>query len=480
MKFSKLYKEIVLDDSFNNWKKLFIYYMQVNKAHTLMLKKAQIVSEDILVQIAQALRKIEEEQISGDLPEQVEDLVFLVERRMAELIGVEKAGFLHTARSRNDVDATVFRMCVREELMSFCRYMVTLVEALIQKAESSTETLTLLYTHGQPAQVSTFAHYLLSFVFDLIETLDALFQSLHTVNLCPMGSGAITTTGFPIDRKLVSDYLGFSKPVENSYRAIVTSHWIMTPASAMKILMSDLTRLVQDFIHKSSCEVGILQFPDDLVQISSIMPQKRNPVVLEHIRIRANIANGIFNAVEQSFVNTAYHDVNENGDFVLFKFLEAVKIAKEALQLAQEVFEKVKVDENRVKDLALKTGATTTELADELVRRFGISFRQSHSLVSDYVKAQMKYGVIKEKFEQLFGMRFDLTEKQVNEILSSENFVQVRKVLGGPHKDRVLEMIKQAQMRAKDINEKLLSLSEQVSLSLTRLEKDFDELLQPK
>ncbi len=268
--------------------------------------------------------------------------------------------------------------------------------------------------------------------------------------------------------------------MENSYRAIVTSHWIMTPASAMKILMSDLTRLVQDFIHKSSCEVGILQFPDDLVQISSIMPQKRNPVVLEHIRIRANIANGIFNAVEQSFVNTAYHDVNENGDFVLFKFLEAVKIAKEALQLAQEVFEKVKVDENRVKDLALKTGATTTELADELVRRFGISFRQSHSLVSDYVKAGMKYGVIKEKFEQLFGMRFDLTEKQVNEILSSENFVQVRKVLGGPHKDRVLEMIKQAQMRAKDINEKLLSLSEQVSLSLTRLEKDFDELLQPK
>ncbi len=474
MSFSQIYKKIVLDSSFENWKKFLKYYMQINKAHLLMLTKTKVLSQDISVQIARGLKKMESEKIDDSLPEQTEDLVFLVEKRLSELIGAEKAGFLHTARSRNDIDTTVFRMCVRDELIDFSYQLVDLVDTVIEKAKGNLETVVLLYTHGQPAQVSSFSHYLLAYGFDFLEILNSLIQSLQIVNLCPMGSGAITTTGFEIDRKMVSDYLGFSEPVENSYRAIVTSHWVGFPSSCLKMLMSDLTRLSQEFIHKSSCEIGIFQFPDELVQISSIMPQKRNPVILEHIRIRANIAYGLFETVERVFVNTAYQDVNENGDFVLFKFLDGVKTAKEALILSKEVLQKVDVDQQKVKDLALKTGATTTELADELVRRFKISFRQAHTLVSDYVRSGMNYERLCRKFEQLCSKKFTITPDQLNEILSIENFVKVRKISGGPHKDKVLEMVQKAEESKDLLSEKIDKIQKQINQSIILLENDFN------
>ncbi|MEJ5229140.1 MAG: argininosuccinate lyase [Pseudothermotoga sp.] len=474
MRFSEIYKQIVLDSSFENWKKLAKYYMQINKAHLLMLAKRQILSRELSSEIAHALKKLEKEEIDDKLPEQVEDLVLLIEKRLSEMIGVEKAGFLHTARSRNDIDATVFRMCVRDELIDLSHCLTDFISTIVERARTNLETLVLLYTHGQPAQVSTFAHYLMALAFDFLEVANGILNSLEAVNICPMGAGAITTTGFEIDRKIVSDYLGFSEPVENSYRAIVTSHWIVFPSSSLKTLMADLTRVVQEFTHKSSCEVGIFQFPDELVQISSIMPQKRNPVILEHLRIRANVAHGVFESIERVFVNTPYQDINENGDFVLFKFLDGMKIAKEALKLAQETVSKVGVDEQRVKDLALKTGATTTELADELVRRFKISFRQAHSVVSEYVRSGMKYEMLCESFERLCGQRLSLTKDELTEILSAENFVRVRKISGGPHRDRVLEMIQSAERSKEFFVEKIAQAEKQIAVSFKVLDDHFN------
>lgn len=476
MRFSKIYKEIVLDSSFENWKKLIKYYMQLNKAHLLMLHKTKIVPQEICIEIANGLKKIQSEKIEEKLPEQVEDLVFLIEKKLAELIGIEKAGFLHTARSRNDIDATVFRMCVRDELISFIYQLIDMVDTIIQKAKNNLETLILLYTHGQPAQVSSFAHYLLAFAFDILEGTRSIVDALKVVNICPMGSGAITTTGFPINRKMVSEYLGFSEPVENSYRAIVTSHWITLPSSCLKILMNDLTRFTQEFIHKSSCEVGIFQFPDELVQISSIMPQKRNPVILEHLRIRAHVAYGIFDAIEKVFSNTPYQDINENGDFVLFKFMEGIKTAKEAITLAKETVQWVDVDQKRVKELSLKTGATTTELADELVRTFNISFRQAHLAVSQYVKAGMKYKVLTEAFEKICAKKFTLSQKQVEKILSIEHFVKVRKITGGPAKKPVCEMIQRIEKSIETLKKEIEKVEERIKKSLENLENEFCSL----
>ncbi|MGB9789212.1 MAG: argininosuccinate lyase [Thermotoga caldifontis] len=476
MRFSKTYKRIVLDSSFKNWQKLSKYYMWLNKAHLLMLYKTGIVPKGICSEIAEGLRRIENERIEDELPEGIEDFVFLIENKLSKIVGIEKAGFLHTARSRNDIDATVFRMCVRDALMGLSHHVIDALIAIVQKAKTNLNTILLLYTHGQPAQVSTLAHFLLAFGFDVADTLDILVDCLSIVNTCPMGSCAITTTGFPIDRVMVSDYLGFSEPIENSYRAIVTSHWVSLPSSCLKILMNDLTRFVQEIVPKSSCEVGIFQFPDDLVQVSSIMPQKRNPVVLEHIRLRAGTAHGIFDAVEKVFLNTPYQDINENGDHVLFEFLRAVRMAEEVLLLFREVVQRISVDQERVKELSRKTGATTTELADELVRTFGISFRQAHTIVSQYVSSGMKYDVLCETFEKICGRKLSLSEEQIERILSPEHFVEVRKVLGGPHERSVNEAIERLEGFVRSIKERTETLEIKTKNSLAKLEADFRQL----
>lgn len=476
LRFSKVYKRIVLDSSFKNWHELSKYYVWLNKAHLLMLYKTGIVPREICVEIAEGLRRLETERIEDELPEGIEDLVFLIEKKLAGMIGIEKAGFLHTARSRNDIDTTVFRMCVRDALMDLSHCTIDAIDTIVQKAKASVDTLLLLYTHGQPAQVSTLAHFLLAFGFDVADVTDILVDCLSKINTCPMGACAITTTGFPIDRVMVSDYLGFSEPIENSYRAIVTSHWMSLPSSCLKVLMNDLTRFVQEIVAKSSCEVGIFQFPDDLVQVSSIMPQKRNPVVLEHIRLRASTAHGIFDTVEKAFLNTFYQDINENGDHVLFEFLRAIRMAKEALLLFREVVQKISVDQERVKELSKRMGATTTELADELVRTFGISFRQAHTIVSQYASSGMKYDVLREAFEKICGRKLSLSEEQIERILSPEHFVEVRRTLGGPHEGPVIKTIEKLQEFVRSIKERTETLEKKIKDSLEKLEADFSQL----
>ncbi|WP_448535453.1 argininosuccinate lyase [Pseudothermotoga sp.] len=477
MRFSRVYKETVLDSSFENWKKLLSHYFRINQAHLLMLARTEILPKSLVVEIARALSELENEKIDEKLPDGIEDLVFLIERKLSQKIGIEKAGFLHTARSRNDIDATVFRMCVREKLIEVAEELIGLVEKLSEKAKRNVRTVLLMYTHGQPAQPSTLAHYLLSLAFDFLEVLEGLISALRVVNLCPMGSAAITTTGFKIDRKIVSDYLGFFEPVENSYRAIVTSHWINMALNPLKVLASDLSRFAQDVLHKASCEVGIFNFPDELVQISSIMPQKRNPVVLEHLRIRSSVSFGSFNAVEVAFLNTPYQDVNENGDFVLFKFSDGAEVLKQALQLTKEIIEKMTVNEDRVRELAFSTGSTATELADHLVREYRISFRQAHQIVSEYVKSGMRYDSLVENFEKLTGKRFTLSPSQVEEMLSVENFVRVRQVMGGPGEKSIEEMLQSFEDRFQNGKHQIEKVKLFIEESLGKLQDDFASLI---
>jgi len=475
--FSRVYKETVLDSSFENWKKLLSHYFRINEAHLLMLARTEVVPKSLAMEIARALSELENEKIDERLPDGIEDLVFLIERRLSQKIGIEKAGFLHTARSRNDIDATIFRMCVREKLIEVAEELIGLVEKLSEKAKRNVRTVLLMYTHGQPAQPSTLAHYLLSLAFDFLEVLEELISAFRVVNLCPMGSAAITTTGFRIDREIVSDYLGFFEPVENSYRAIVTSHWVNMALNPLKVLAIDLSRFAQDVLHKASCEVGILNFPDELVQISSIMPQKRNPVILEHVRIRSSVAFGSFNAVEVAFLNTPYQDVNENGDFVLFKFLDGAEILKQALQLTKEIIEKTTVNEDRVRELAFSTGSTATELADHLVREFQISFRQAHQIVSEYVKSGMRYDSLAESFEKLTGKRFTSSLSQVEEVLSVENFVRVRQVMGGSSEKCIEEMLYKLDKRLQSGEHEIGKMKIFIEESLRKLQNDFVSLI---
>jgi argininosuccinate lyase len=292
--FSPVYTERVLEPAYRNWKALYVKdLLAVHKAHLLGLVGQRIISRERGMLIAGAIEAMDADfRYPESIPASVEDLYFVYELELGERIGAEDAAFLHTARSRNDMDTTVFRMALRRALFRFQGEALGMLEALSARARRGEGELTVLYTHGQPANVSTMGHYLSAFAGEVAEDLAVLADAISAVDRSTMGACAITSTGFPLDRRGVSTHLGFSGFIVNTYEAISTSHWLTRPAAALEALMQDITRLVADLLHKASCEVGLVTFPDTLVQSSSIMPQKRNPVILEHARIQAGLASG--------------------------------------------------------------------------------------------------------------------------------------------------------------------------------------------
>ena len=225
MEFSRIYVKHVLERSYRHWASAFLEeFRQQNRAHLVMLARQKIIDLETASGLKNSISELDATiEIPEEFPAGVEDLFFYYEEQLGIILG-EKAGSLHTARSRNDMDATVFRLYVRKLMISLMKQMLLMVEAVKEKIGVSEEQLLVLYTHGQPAQVSTLAHYLSSFLIEFLEGLEGLNASIRVVNQCPLGAAAITTTGFNIDRQLVSDLLGFEKPVPNSYQAIVTSH----------------------------------------------------------------------------------------------------------------------------------------------------------------------------------------------------------------------------------------------------------------
>ena len=478
MGFSPVYTERVLDPSYANWRRSFSAdAMQVHRAHLVMLSERSLIPSSSVEAIRKGIDLLETRFNPPEhIPEEVEDLYFLFEQELGKLIGPEHAGYLHTARSRNDMDTTVFRLTLKNRLEELLESLLDSCTATLERARSVGEALIVLYTHGQPANVSTLAHYLTAFLGELIEDAETLWDSIGAVDRSTMGACAITTTGFDVDRGRVSDLLGFARPLVNSYRAISTSHWLTRPAAAGAALMTDLTRFAMDLSHKASCEVGILEFPDELVQISSIMPQKRNPVIIEHIRIQAGLARGDFRAVEELFGNVPLQDVNEVADAPVERMLSGIEMAHSALALLAETVRHVHVNEEVVERVALESGATTTELADTMVRELGMSFREAHSLTQVFVRSGYDKEALREAFTALREDRLPYDDARIDEILSPSWFVKVRKALGGPAPEGMHSVFAEADAASTRLRTELARLRKREEAAASQLLEAYTRL----
>jgi argininosuccinate lyase len=433
--FSKVYVDRVLGPCYLNWKKYLVEVsFRIHRAHLVMLAETGVLKPEIARTIKEGIDAIEKDfAFSEAIPEETEDLYFVFEKELSRRIGADKAGFLHTARSRNDMDAAAFRLFMREGLVRFLEEALGLEKSLMKRiSEPAGETPVILYTHGQPANVSTLGHYFMSMLLELAECTELVRVALDSVNRSPMGACAITTTGFPIDRDMVSKLLGFAVPIPNSYGAICDSHWLSFPVAAIGQLLTDIGRFTADMLHKASCEVGILDFPDSLVQISSIMPQKRNPVILEHIRIHSSLSLSVLRGLETLFRNTPFQDINEAGDAALDEFSRALETALSCMALFKETVENVTVNKMRVEEISRIYGITATELADSMVRDFGISFREAHGIAAAYVKSGCREEALRKAFLEAGFGSLSYTGERIERILSAENFIAVRKVKGGP------------------------------------------------
>ncbi|HEX5431992.1 MAG TPA: argininosuccinate lyase, partial [Bryobacteraceae bacterium] len=304
----------MLAANFEHAKKYFLdFLIDIHYAHTRMLAKQAILKCEEARQLLGALDRLDSGAIEGACYDgSCEDLFYFIERMIEAACGRDIAGKMHTARSRNDIAITLYRMKTREELLKTAAEIAGLRAALLEIAAHHLETIMPAHTHTQPAQPTTLAHYLLAACEFLGRDAIRIQAAFARVNLSPLGAAAITTSGFPIDREETARLLGFEGLAENSYGAIASIDYITESAASIAVSMISLGKLIQDLLLWSTREFGFLRLSDAFVQSSSIMPQKRNPVALEHARILASRAFGQAQAVAACAHNTPFGDINDS------------------------------------------------------------------------------------------------------------------------------------------------------------------------
>ena len=390
MKFAPEYVTHVLNENFEDAKTLLLSpLMAINYAHLVMLAEQGIISAADARALRDALDSISLDRVREVLYDGTyEDLFFYIERLIDKACGEDIAGRLHTARSRNDLAMTMYRMHQRASIARLAEATLDLRDALIALAGRHTETIYGAHTHTQPAQPTTIAHYLLAIIEQLERDNARLAAAFESTNLNPLGACAITGTGFPIDRGRTSELLGFNGPTGNTYGSIATVDYLLESVSATSVLVVGLGRVVQDLLLWCTMEFGYLRLSDGFVQGSSIMPQKRNPVALEHARAIGSKAVGQAQAIVTAVHNTPFGDIVDTEDDLQPLVASMFRDATRMVTLVAAAMRLADFDTARLASRAAVGGTTLTELADTLVRDHGLSFRSAHAIAALLLKAR--------------------------------------------------------------------------------------------
>ncbi len=440
MTFAPEYVAYVLRENFEDAKAQFLSaLMAIHYAHLVMLAERGIVDREDAARIRDALDSISMDRVRGAAFDGTcEDLFFYLDRLVAEASSEEIAGRLHTARSRNDIDVTMYRMQLREMVLVLVEGTARLRQVLLDLADRTREAVFAAHTHTQPAQPTTVAHYLLAAIEQLERDAVRLRAAYATTNRNPLGACAITGTGFPIDRRRTSELLGFEGPTANTYGSIATVDYLLESVSSAAVMLTGLGRLVQDLLLWCTAEFGYLRLADGFVQGSSIMPQKRNPVALEHARAIGSKALGQASAIVLSVHNTPFGDTVDAEDDLQPLVFSMFKDAARTVRLVAATLTGAELDRDRLAAGAAAGWITVTELADTLVRDHGVPFTAGHTIASRLVAeatrdpAASKPARLHDISAEVLGRAIDVDAARLDEVLSPRHFVDVRAGDGGP------------------------------------------------
>lgn len=438
MAFDPDYVRLVLNENFDDAVAQFLDpLLAVHEAHLVMLTGQGIVGRDDARGIARALATIDPAVVRGVRYDGTdEDLFFYLERRIAAVCGPEIAGRLHTARSRNDIDMALYRLHLRERVAAILSATLDLRSVLLAHAAAHTSSVFPAHTHTQPAQPTTIAHYLHAIVEQLERDAARLLAALAGINRCPLGACAITGTGFDINRTRTSDLLGFDGPTGNTYGSIATVDYLIEAAGVAANVAVGCGRVVQDLLLWSTVEVGYVRLADGFVQSSSIMPQKRNPVGLEHARALLSKSLGQLLGVIQATHNTPFGDIVDTEDDLQPLVARAFGDTRRGVALMAAALRNATFDTGRMAERAGANWVTATELADTLARDHGVPFVTAHGLAARVIRRATETGApVFEAFQHVMreaGLHVAITAEDLTRLLSPAHFVGVRETPGGP------------------------------------------------
>jgi argininosuccinate lyase len=365
------------------------HLLSIDAAHVVMLAHTGLLPRKVAAELLGVNRELTRLMDAGRevLPTrpQHRGFYFMYEQEYIDRLGKQVGGAAHLARSRNDINATVTRSRLREELLRLLEEFCSLSHIMSAAAQKHSELVICGFTHMQPAQPSTLGHYLAALLSELLRSAELLDGVYEVVNCCPMGAAAGLGTSFPIDRGEVAQLLGFSSIVQNSADAVASRDYLVYSLSGMAMMGVSLTRLATDFQIWSSAAYGFLGWADDLVSTSSIMPQKRNAFVWENIRGKAITPIGELVNTLTGMKNVSFNNTVEVSAEASEHIWPALKGMVQALQLVRLLIKHLQVHPGRMRQFLEDKQTTMTALADLLVARYGLAFRLAHDCVSRFV-----------------------------------------------------------------------------------------------
>src|SRR5437763_4844115 len=368
-------------------RKLALQDIAGSKAHVAMLAETGIVTREQADAIAAGLERIRGEIESGTFAfsRALEDIHMNIESRLTEIIGPD-AGRLHTARSRNDQVALDFRLWVRDTIDALDAQMADLQRALAEKALAHAGTVMPGFTHLQTAQPVTFGHHLLAYVEMLSRDRGRLRDARARLNESPLGSAALAGTSFPIDREMTARALGFDRPTANSLDGVSDRDFALEALAAASICAVHLSRFAEEIVLWTSPQFGFVTLSDAFTTGSSIMPQKRNPDAAELVRGKAGRMFGALQAllVVMKGLPLAYSKDMQEDKEGAFDALQSLSLCLAAMA---GMVRDIEPDIERMRRAAGADYATATDLADWLVRRLGLPFREAHHVTGELVAA---------------------------------------------------------------------------------------------
>lgn len=456
------YKDNVLSDCFADAQEYFLdHYLDVDRAHVIMLAEQKIITTDELKTIVQAIEGLNIEKMrNADYDGSVEDLFYYIQGEITAGCGdADISGKLHTARSRNDIDVTIYRLYLRNQTLELIDSCVALRRVFLKLAAEHHDALMPAYTHTQPAQPTTVAHFLLAMAENTSRDISRLRRAYENMNRCPLGACAITTTGFSIDRFRVAQLLGFDEPTRNSYASIASVDYFTELLGANSATLINVGKFAQEFLLMAMVEFDVIRLPDGYVQASSIMPQKRNPVAIEHVRAIASKALGQTLGVLTSVHNTPFGDINDVEDDLQPLIYSAIKDSIRAVSLLGHALGAAEFNLELLRERSEANFITVTELADTIVRKENLPFSKAHAIVADCVKrcsdtnGNITFTILQEAAKAKTGHTLSLTADELSAALSAKNFVDIRTIYGGPAAEETKKAwAQQQQMEVDDAN----------------------------
>mgnify|MGYP003298557406 FL=1 len=411
-------------------------------AHAEMLFKQKIITFKIKNKIVYGLNKIKKEITNKkfEFNKKYEDIHINIEKRLFEIIG-EDAGFIHTARSRNDQVITDLKIWMKSSTKEINILLDTIIKSVIKAAEKNIYTLMPGFTHLKNAQPVSFGHYLMAYVEMFKRDQKRFINNLDSLNENPLGVAALTGTSFNIDRNYTTKKLGFTKPTNNSIDTISDRDFVLDFLYSVSVCAMHISRIAEELIIWNSDAFKLINLSDKVVTGSSIMPQKKNPDLLEFLRGKSGIIYGnLFSmlTVLKSLPLSYYKDLQDDKEIV-FKSNDTLQ---NCLKILDEILKNFTPNKKQMIELANTGYLTATDLADYLVKNHSMPFRKAYKVTANIVNFAEKK---KKNLDQLTLAELKKIEPKLSndvlKVFDLKNSVNSKKSYGGTSFDNIKKMI---------------------------------------